>query len=110
MNNIEQLRKWCNGVWLAKANSDASIEELAIDSRNIENATATLFIPIKTTLRDGHNYLHDAWQKGVRNFLVSEPTDTGVLAGANIIQVKDTLAALQQTAAAHRKQFGIPVI
>jgi Alr-MurF fusion protein len=110
MNTIEQLRKWCNGVWLAKANADTAIEELTIDSRNIEQPETALFIPIKTQLRDGHNYIQDAWQKGVRNFLVSQAVDTAGLVDANIVQVRDTLAALHQVVAAHRKQFDIPVI
>ncbi len=110
MNNIEQLRKWCNGVWLVKILAEAEVTELSIDSRSIETGGCTLFIPIKTALRDGHNYLQDAWQKGVRNFLISQSIDESLLPGANIIQVKDTVVALQKIAAAHRKQFDIPVI
>src|SRR5579872_2972715 len=110
MNNIEQLRKWSNGTWLAKSQSDTVIETLSTDSRNIEHAAGTLFIALKTNLRDGHAYIPDAWIKGVRNFLVSQNIATDGLSGANIILVKDTLTALQQIAAAHRKQFNIPVI
>lgn len=110
MNNIDQLRKWCNGAWLAEEQTGAVIEELAIDSRSIEDPGTALFIALKTNLRDGHSYVNDAWQKGVRNFLVSQTIDTTQLGGSNIIIVKDTLDALQQIAAAHRKQFKIPVI
>ena len=110
MNNIEQLRKWCAGSWLVKQDTDAVIAELSIDSRSIEHATDALFIALKTPLRDGHSYLHDAWQKGVRNFLVSQTVDETQLTGANVIQVKDTLTALQKIAAGHRKQFDIPVV
>jgi alanine racemase len=110
MNSIEQVRKWCNGAWLAKGHADTAIGTLAIDSRNIEQPEMALFIALKTNLRDGHAFISDAWAKGVRNFLVSAALDAGVLADANIIVVKDTLAALQQIAAAHRRQFNIPVI
>ncbi len=110
MDNIEQLRKWCNGVWLAKQDSEANIDDLATDSRKIDQPERALFIPLKTHLRDGHTFMQDAWQKGVRNFLVSEKTDLASLPDANIIEVKDTLGALQQIAAAHRRQFSIPVI
>lgn len=110
MENVEQIRKWCNGLWLAKENSAAPIYELCIDSRNIERPEVALFIALKTPLRDGHNFITDAWQKGVRNFLVSNAVDVSQLQGANVIQVNDTQAALQQIAAAHRKQFDIPVI
>jgi alanine racemase len=54
--------------------------------------------------------LQDAWHKGVRNFLVSQQVENTLLPESNIVQVKDTLVALQKIAAAHRKQFDIPVI
>ena len=110
MNNIEQLRKWCSGTWLAKEQPDVTIGELAIDSRSIALPADALFIALKTPLRDGHTFIADAWQKGVRNFLVSQPVDETSITDSNIIQVKDTLVALQKIAAAHRKQFDIPVI
>ena len=110
MNTIGQLRIWSNGTWLAETNNSIPIRDLDIDSRNIEHPATAMFIALKTPLRDGHAYLQDAWQKGVRNFLVSRPVETASLADSNIILVKDTLDALQQIAAAHRKQFNIPVI
>ncbi|MCW3122317.1 MAG: UDP-N-acetylmuramoyl-tripeptide--D-alanyl-D-alanine ligase, partial [Flavipsychrobacter sp.] len=110
MDNIEQLKKWCNGTWLAMEHTDTIIEELAIDSRSIEAPANALFIALKTNLRDGHSFLQHAWDKGVRNFLVSKEVDIAQLPASNIILVKDTLAALQQIAAGHRKEFKIPVI
>lgn len=84
--------------------------ELSIDSRNIERPETALFVALTTSLRDGHTYIADAYQKGVRSFLVCADVAADTLPGANIIKVKDTLVALQQVAAAHRKQFSIPVI
>ena len=110
MNTIERIQKWCNGSWLASADSSAIIDSLDIDSRNIEHPATSLFIALKTPIRDGHSYIPDAWQKGVRNFLVSNDMDLTSISGANFIQVKDTLTALQQVAAGHRKQFKMPVI
>ena len=110
MSNIEQLRKWCNGVWLTGGKADIIVDELATDSRSIEHPETALFIAIKTNLRDGHNYIADAYAHGVRCFLVSQAIDVDSLPALNIIQVKDTLVALQQIAAAHRKQFKVPVI
>ena len=110
MNDISQIVKWCNGSLAAKVDFNAVIEELATDSRNIEHAETALFIAIKTNLRDGHIYIADAYTAGVRNFLVSQQADECSLPGANIIQVKDTLVALQQIAAGNRKQYKVPVI
>lgn len=110
MNTIEQLRKWCNGAWLAGGTDNNIIEELATDSRSIEKPESALFIAIKTNLRDGHIYIADAYAAGVRHFLVSQNIETADMQGAQVILVKDTLAALQQIAAGHRKQYKIPVI
>ena len=110
MTNIELIRKYCNGVMTAAGQPDAVIEELAIDSRNIERPATALFVAIKTGHRDGHAYLQDAYSKGVRSFLVSQPVDMAAMADAGIVTVKDTLTALQQIAAGHRKQFNIPII
>jgi len=110
MNNIEQLRKWCNGAWIASYDQQVPIAVLATDSRNIEQPERALFIPLRTHLRDGHTYLVDAWHKGVRNFLLSEAMDISQLRDSNIIQVRDTMTALHAIAAANRKQYHIPVI
>ncbi len=107
MHPIEELRTFCHGTWLSQ-HSNAIISELAIDSRKINTAEETLFIALKAPHRDGHSFIENAYAAGVRNFLVSVPMEP--LKDANIIQVPDTLVALQQIAASHRKKFHIPVI
>lgn len=110
MTSIEQIRKWCHGTLISATNADAGVTELAIDSRNIELPEHALFVALSTNLRDGHIFIKDTWQKGVRNFIVSQEIDPADVPGSNIVLVKDTLGALQQIAAAHRKQFNVPVI
>lgn len=110
MHTIGEIRAFCGGEWLANWQEKDEIYELAIDSRAIEHPGQALFITLKTALRDGHEFVADAYAKGVRNFLVSERIDTAAYAAANIVLVKDTVLAMQQIATAHRKQFEIPVI
>lgn len=86
---------------------DREIRHLLYDSRRIQHPETSLFFAIKTAHNDGHRYLSEACQKGVRAFVVSEAV---VLEDAVVIQVEDTLAALQKLAAWHRSQFSIPVI
>ena len=107
MHPIEELRTYCNGTWIAQ-HDNALISELAIDSRKINHAEETLFIALRASHRNGHSFIANAYAAGVRNFLVSE--DVEPMADANILLVKDTLVALQQIAACHRKKFNIPVI
>ncbi|HXS36983.1 MAG TPA: bifunctional UDP-N-acetylmuramoyl-tripeptide:D-alanyl-D-alanine ligase/alanine racemase [Flavipsychrobacter sp.] len=107
--STELIKSWCNGEWLAH-DKGVIVEDLIIDSRKIDRPENALFIAIKTNLRDGHNFISDAYEKGVRNFLVSQRLDTSQYPATNFLLVKDTLIALQQIAATYRKQFKIPVI
>ena len=72
MASIEQIRQWCNGKWIAKNDDGALIEYLNIDSRNLSFSETSLFVTIKTNLRDGHSFIGDAYKNGIRNFLVTK--------------------------------------
>ena len=89
---------------------DIDIIELLIDSRKIINPARAMFIAIKGTHRDGHQFISDAYNKGVHTFLVSEETDNSKYPDAVFLKVNDTLNALHQLASAHRNQFTFPVI
>jgi alanine racemase len=97
---------------LIQANDEkASISELVIDSRKLIVPEGSLFFALTSKRNDGHKYIEELYNKGVRNFVVeSEPANLLLLYNSNIIKVKNTLFALQALAAAHRKQFSIPVI
>ncbi len=91
-------------------NAEKEIVELLIDSRKIVHAEKAMFVALKGTHRDGHLFIKDAYQQGVRSFIISEELETSAYPGACFIRVQNTLQALQQLAAAHRNQFHIPVI
>lgn len=97
-------------VYLQKAGTSTTIEHLQIDSRRIIHPQTTLFFALQTARRDGHDYIKECYSKGTRNFVVQKKTGFPVFADANFILVDDTLNALQQLAAYHRRQFSIPVI
>jgi Alr-MurF fusion protein len=88
----------------------AVIDHLLIDSRRIVFPSSSLFIALKTTHRDGHRFIADAYKKGVRNFIVSENVNADDYPEASFVQVADTRSALQQLASHHRKEFSIPTI
>lgn len=110
MHTIEQLRQWCQGKYLQNANEKQQITELTTDSRNISHPEMAVFIAIKTAVRNGHTYINIAYAAGVRCFLVQEAIELSGLEGATVVQVKDTLVALQHIAAAHRRVFTYPVV
>ena len=90
--------------------SDNSIEYLILDSRKIYSPLTSLFFALKGVRRDGHQFIPEVYKKGVRSFVVSEEVSRSSYPEAEFIIVNDTLDALQQLAAYHRKQFTYPVI
>lgn len=110
MTDAQQIRQWTQGTWLTEVNPESVITELVIDTRKVNTPAEALFIALKTNARNGHDFIINAYEKGIRNFLVQENGDTGAYPDSNFILVKDTRLALQQMAIAHRRQFDIPVI
>ena len=82
---------------------------LLTDSRSLCFPEETLFFALKSSRNDGHRYIADLYDKGVRAFVVSHKPEADY-PGAVFIVVSDTLKALQVLAAYHRRQFDIPVI
>jgi alanine racemase len=86
-----------------------TINEIAYDSRKISGANGQVFFALKGESRNGHDFLNDAYRKGVRLFVVSEVPNKPHKA-ASYILVEDTLTALQELAANHRKKFKFPIV
>ena len=106
--SIHDIVRITNGQ-LAQERDVRSIKRLLIDSRKLTHAGDGLFFAIRSERNDGHKYIADAYTAGVRNFIV-EQQPTNSIAEANIIVVNNSVKALQQVAAAHRKKFEIPVV
>lgn len=106
---ISSIANLLEARWLNKGDDDA-IDHILYDTRAIVAPITSLFFAIKTAHSDGHSYLPDAYQKGVRNFIVDREMETLTLTDANILLVKNSVEALQHLAAWHRKQFQLPVI
>jgi len=99
------------GTILSAPDGNALIRDLLIDSRKLIIPEGTLFFAIATKRNDGHKYIEELYNRGVRNFVVqSKPVDIQALSDANIIIVKNSLRSLQALTAEHRRQFDIPVI
>ncbi len=107
--SINDICKIVNGKFIQLVEK-YSISHLVYDSRNISFAEQSLFFALLTSRANGHSYILNAYQKGIRNFIVSEEVSLENLKEAAVIYVDDTLKALQLLASFHRKQFSIPVI
>lgn len=90
--------------------NNAAIEHLLIDSRKIIFPETSLFFALHSNRRDGHTFIQEVYERGVRNFVIDKAIDTSNYIDANFLLVENTLIALQNLAAYHRSQFKIPVI
>lgn len=86
------------------------IQHLLTDSRKIIYPESSVFFAIRGERSNGHRYLKDVYDAGVRSFVVESSQDMSLPSDVNIIQVSDSLKALQMLAAAHRNQFHFPVV
>ena len=97
------------GGQLVGTSDEKQFCDLLIDSRHLMDARQALFFALTTSRNDGHKYIGELYDKGVRAFVVNrQPNDA--FPGATFIVVPDTLKALQTLAAFHRQQFGFPII
>ncbi len=99
----------CQGK-LLQGDSEQRIAGFTIDSRQV--APGELFIPFRGEKTDGHLFIADALSRGAAGSLVERGADNlpPVGKGALLIEVGDSLTALQQIAAWYRKHFTLTVI
>lgn len=93
-----------------KLSGPATVElkHIISDSRSISWYPSCIFFALVSQRNNGHRYVKELYDKGVRCFVVSEDVNPG--SDAAVIKVGNTLQALQQLAAYHRSQFSLPVI
>lgn len=102
---IDKIAQILNGKVFQNPTPNALVEHLLIDSRQVAFAHSTLFFAIESKRRDGHDFIADCYQRGVRNFIVSKDIPFQDFPEGNFIMVGNTLTALQQLAKYHRQQF-----
>jgi Alr-MurF fusion protein len=88
----------------------AILSHIAMDSRNIAVPSQALFFALKGQRLDAHEFIMEAYQKGVRNFIVNKTFDFQEFSDANFIAVDNVVHALQEIATFHRKHFAITTI
>jgi len=82
-----------------------TISELAVDSRTLVPAPQVLFIALVGEQHDGHDYLTELYDLGIKSFLVSRLPASPLPADAGFCLVGDTLLALQELALMRREAF-----
>ena len=95
--DIARIATLLNGETIGEWVPDwAPVQYLAWDTRKIHHPESTLFIALQSDKRDGHDFIQQAFEKGVRRFWISRPET--VPSGAVGLLVPDTLQALQELA------------
>ena len=86
------------------------VNRVCYDSRKITEVKNTAFFALRGSFRDGHHFIDAAYDLGVRIFVVDQKIDPTFYPEAFILEVNNTLGALQQLAKKHREKFDYPVV
>ena len=101
----------CGGASLELSNKKTPlVNRVCYDSRKITEVKNTAFFALKGSFRDGHHFIDAAYDLGVRIFVVDQKIDPTFYPDAFILEVNNTLGALQQLAKKHREKFDYPVV
>ena len=107
---LRYIAQITSGKFLSEPASEAPVEQLLLDSRQVVFPATSLFFALSGPRRDGHAFIGDAYRKGVRLFVVSREVDLTLYPEASFLLVDDTLRALQRLAGHHRHRFDYPVV
>jgi len=102
---FSELAKILNGN--IKVNEDTHIRYFSTDTRTLIGRNDEVFIAVNAN-RDGHDFVPEAIQAGVKNFIVQR--EVPALVGHNFFVVEHSVLAFQKIAEQHRNQFTIPII
>ena len=110
LHAIQNLAEAARAELIAGLPDHPGIVHLVTDSRKLVVAAPSLFFAIKGDRRDGHDFLAELYEAGVRNFVIARREAILPGVAANYLLVKDTLQALQNITAWHRSRFAYPVV
>ena len=95
---------------MLQLSEDRSVQTLLTDSRKAVISENSVFFAMSGSRHDGHKFLKELYQLGLRQFVVEHEISVSSFPGANILRVDSCIAALQAVSIHHRNQFHIPVV
>ena len=118
---IKRIASIIDGQVIGNQSDKIVVENILFDSRLLIDAENTLFFALYSARNDGHQYIAELYEKGVKAFVISRKNIENYDVKAQFLALKqysdavfvvvdDTFVALQTLAAYHRSQFDIPVI
>jgi alanine racemase len=106
----DALAQACGAKLIQGDGNSLSIRHVLFDSRRVFQASESLFVALVTARNNGHQYIEEVYQKGVRCFLVEEVPSFNGHQECDFLVVDDTLEALQMLAKSIRKEFQAEVV
>lgn len=103
---LEAAAAATGGEIVQAPDTNLQLRGVSTDTRSITEGA--LFVALRGERFDGHNFLQQAYESGARAAIVEDAANAP--AGMALIRVRSTLEAFGALAAAHRKQFDVPVV
>jgi UDP-N-acetylmuramoyl-tripeptide--D-alanyl-D-alanine ligase len=108
MFTIEEIARATGGTVYGDATG--CVSGVSTDSRQVK--AGELFVALRGERFDGHDFIAATATRGVKVFLAESAwlAANAIHTGATVVAVQDTLRALGDLAAFHRRRFAIPVV
>ena len=91
-------------------NIDLEFDRISYDSRIISDPERSCFFAFKTIRNDGHRYIMDAFNLGVRSFVVEKVPAELDLNKCGVVVVPKTIEGLKELAVWKRKKLDFPIV
>ena len=104
---LSDIARICGGELVGE---DLLVTSVVTDSRTSVFAAEALFVAMWVKNHDSHDYVPEMLQRGVQAFMVERYNTAWLAEGVGYVRVNNSLEALQQLAAAHRKSFSGRVV
>jgi len=107
---VDEILSQTRGRMIGRSTAPLPLSRVSTDTRLLEKND--VFFALVGKRFDGHDFITQAMEKGVRTFVVSNrgKIKADQLKSAVFIHVEDTLTAYGDLARHHRQKFKIPVI
>lgn len=104
---LSDIARICGGELVGE---DLLVTSVVTDSRTSVFAAEALFVAMCGKNHDSHDYVPEMLQRGVQAFMVERDNTAWLAEGVGYVRVNNSIEALQQLAAAHRKSFSGRVV
>lgn len=99
---LSDIARICGGELVGE---DLLVTSVVTDSRTSVFAAEALFVAMCGKNHDSHDYVPEMLQRGVQAFMVERDNTAWLAEGVGYVRVNNSIEALQQLAAAHRRSF-----